>query len=104
MAKRTRRTRQHDLFEGPYTYWIVATNIPYKEKDTQAMIHFQNGRGEFEKMIGELKHHHALDHMPRGLLCVLRSKLNVSICVEKKGRSTKKPTRESSSSPRSFGP
>jgi hypothetical protein len=66
VAKRTRRTHQHDLFDGPYTYWIIATNIPYKEKDTQAMIHFQNGRGQFEKMIGELKHHFGLDHMPCG--------------------------------------
>ena len=66
VAKRTRRTDQHDLFDGPYKYWIIATNIPFKEKDTQAIIHFQNGRGEFEKMIGELKHHYGLDHMPCG--------------------------------------
>lgn len=66
VAKRTRRTQQDDLFYGPYHYWIIATNIAYKEKDTQAMIHFQNGRGEFEKMIGELKHHYGLDHMPCG--------------------------------------
>jgi len=66
VAKRTRRSEQHDLFDGVYKYWIIATNIPYREKDTQAMIHFQNGRGEFEKMIGELKHHYGLDHMPCG--------------------------------------
>src|SRR5437016_1135618 len=66
VAKRTQCNHQHDLFDGPYHYWIIATNIPYKEKDTQAMIHFQNGRGEFEKMIGELKHHFGLDHMPCG--------------------------------------
>ncbi len=66
VAKRILAHDQHDLFNGPYKYWIIATNIPYKEKDTQAIIHFQNGRGEFEKMIGELKHHYGLDHLPCG--------------------------------------
>jgi len=66
VVKRTRRYSQHDLFDGPYHYWIIATNVPQKEKDAQAMIHFQNARGEFEKMIGELKHHYGLDHMPCG--------------------------------------
>lgn len=66
VVKRTRRLHQSDFFDGPYHYWIIATNIPQKEKDTQAMIHFHNGRGEFEKMIGELKHHYGLDHMPCG--------------------------------------
>lgn len=66
VAKRTRLTHQNDLFNGDFKYWIIATNIPQKEKDAQAMIHFQNGRGEFEKLIGELKHHYGLDHMPCG--------------------------------------
>ena len=66
VAKRTRRTHQHDLFEGPYKYWIVVTNIPEEEKDAQAMLDFHNGRGEFEKMIGEVKHHYGLDHLPCG--------------------------------------
>ena len=66
VAKRTRRNHQNDLFDGPYHYWIIATNIPHNQKDAQAVIHFQNGRGEFEKMIGELKHHYGLDHMPCG--------------------------------------
>jgi len=66
VAKRTLATNQHDLFDGPYKYWIIATNIPQKQKDAQAIIHFHNGRGEFEKMIGELKHHYGLDHMPCG--------------------------------------
>ena len=66
VVKRSKDTRQQDLFNGEYRYWIIATNIPQREKDTQAMIHFQNKRGEFEKMIGELKHHYGLDHMPCG--------------------------------------
>ena len=66
VAKRTRLTDQNDLFNGNFKYWIIATNIPHSEKDAQAMIHFQNGRGEFEKLIGELKHHYGLDHMPCG--------------------------------------
>jgi hypothetical protein len=65
-VKRTRTTREDDLFTGPYKYWIVATNIPHLERDAQAIIHFQNKRGEFEKMIGELKHHYGLDHLPCG--------------------------------------
>lgn len=66
VVKRTRRRHQDDLFDGNYHYWIIATNIPEQEKDAQAIIHFHNGRGEFEKMIGELKHHYGLDHLPCG--------------------------------------
>lgn len=66
VVKRTKRFHQDDLFEGNYRYWIIATNIPQQEKDAQAIIDFHNGRGEFEKMIGELKHHYNLDHLPCG--------------------------------------
>jgi hypothetical protein len=66
VVKRTRRRHQTDLFDGDYHYWIIATNIPEQEKDAQAIIHFHNQRGEFEKMIGELKHHYGLDHLPCG--------------------------------------
>ena len=67
VVKRTPcNSQQQDLFDGSYKYWIIATNIPQNEKDAQAIIDFQNGRGEFEKMIGELKHHYGLDHMPCG--------------------------------------
>jgi hypothetical protein len=66
VVKRIKDTRQQDLFTGQYRYWIIATNIPQREKDGQAIIHFQNQRGEFEKMIGELKHHYGLDHFPCG--------------------------------------
>lgn len=66
VVKRTRRRHQTDLFDGDYHYWIIATNIPEQEKDAQAIIHFHNQRGEFEKMIGELKAHYGLDHLPCG--------------------------------------
>ena len=65
-VKRIKDTRQQDLFTGQYRYWIIATNIPQREKDGQSIIHFQNQRGEFEKMIGELKYHYGLDHFPCG--------------------------------------
>ena len=64
VVKRTARHHQDDLFDGNYHYWIIATNIPQEEKDAQAIIHFHNKRGEMEKMIGELKHHYGLDHLP----------------------------------------
>ena len=66
VVKRTRRRNQTDLFDGDHHYWIIATNIPEEEKDAQAIIHFHNARGEFEKMIGELKHHYGMDHLPCG--------------------------------------
>ncbi len=66
VAKRTPTVSQHDLFDGTYKYWIIATNILQKDHDAQAIIDFQNGRGEFEKMIGELKAHYGLDHLPCG--------------------------------------
>jgi len=66
VVKRTARRHQDDLFEGTHHYWIIATNIPEDEKDAQAIIHFHNQRGEFEKMIGELKAHYGLDHLPCG--------------------------------------
>jgi hypothetical protein len=66
VVKRTLRQGQPDLFDGIYHYWIIATNIPQNEKDAQAIIHFHNQRGELEKMIGELKHHYNLDHLPCG--------------------------------------
>jgi len=66
VVKRTAQRTQDDFFSGNYHYWIIATNIPEEEKDAQAIIHFHNKRGEMEKMIGELKHHYALDHLPCG--------------------------------------
>jgi hypothetical protein len=66
VAKRSERhtNEQQDLFDGKFHYWIIATNLPHNQYDTQAIIHFQNGRGEFEKMIGEIKVHYGLSHMP----------------------------------------
>jgi hypothetical protein len=66
VVKRSRRTHQTDLFEGNYHYWIIATNIPVQEKNPQAILDFHNGRGEMERLIGELKHHYNLDHLPCG--------------------------------------
>ncbi len=66
VVKRSRRHYQTDLFDGENHYWIIATNIPEDEKDAQAIIHFHEQRGLFEKMIGELKHHYGLDHLPCG--------------------------------------
>jgi hypothetical protein len=66
VVKRSHRRYQSDLFEGDEHYWIIATNIPEEEKDTQAIIHFHEQRGLFEKMIGELKHNYAMHHLPCG--------------------------------------
>jgi hypothetical protein len=66
VVKRTERYSQSDLFEGTYHYWIIATNIPAQEMDADAIITFHNARGEMERLIGELKHHYNLDHLPCG--------------------------------------
>lgn len=66
VVKRERLLDQADLFEGHFRYWIIATNLPDNEKDAQAIIHFHQGRGEMERLIGELKHHYSLDHLPCG--------------------------------------
>jgi len=66
VIKRSRRTHQADLFDGQYHYWIVATNFSEQEKNAQAILDFHNGRGEMERLIGELKHHYNLDHLPCG--------------------------------------
>lgn len=65
VIKRSERNNQLDLFEH-YHYWIIATNISAQEMDTNAIIHFHNTRGEMERLIGELKHHFHLDHLPCG--------------------------------------
>ena len=66
IVKRSRRTHQADLFDGNYYYWIVATSFTEQEKPAQAVLDFHNGRGEMERLIGELKHHYNLDHLPCG--------------------------------------
>jgi hypothetical protein len=68
VIKRSERKKneQQDLFDGPYHYWIIATNIPHHERDAQAIIHFHQKRGLIERMIGELKSHFSMDHMPCG--------------------------------------
>lgn len=66
VIKRSRRRHQADLFDGNYHYWIVATNFSPEDKDAQAILDFHNGRGEMERLIGELKHYYNLDHLPCG--------------------------------------
>jgi hypothetical protein len=66
VVKRERRSHQADLFEGTYRYWIIATNFSEQEKSAQAVLDFHNERGEMERLIGELKHHYNLDHLPCG--------------------------------------
>jgi Transposase DDE domain group 1 len=66
VIKRTERVSQRDLFDGNYHYWIIATNIPAAEMDAQALLNFHNARGEMERLIGELKHHYNMDHLPCG--------------------------------------
>jgi len=66
VVKRTWREKQADLFDGNYSYWIIATNIPVEEKNTQALIHFHEQRGEAERMFGELKEYYNLNHLPCG--------------------------------------
>jgi len=65
VAKRT-PVKQLDIFTGEWKYWLVATNIPCEEKDTASLIAFHAARGEMERIIGELKAHFNLDHMPCG--------------------------------------
>jgi hypothetical protein len=65
VVKRTERYNQLDLFEA-YHYWIVATNIPHSDMNASAIINFHNDRGEMERLIGELKHHLHLNHLPCG--------------------------------------
>jgi len=66
VIKRERHNEQADLFEGNYRYWIIATNFSEEEKAAQAVINFHNGRGEMERLIGELKAHYHLEHLPCG--------------------------------------
>ncbi len=65
VAKRT-PVMQLDLFAGNWKYWLVATNIPQDELGTAALIAFHAKRGEMERILGEMKAHFHLDHMPCG--------------------------------------
>jgi len=65
VVKRTPRT-QADIFDGDYAYWSVATNFPIQEKNSNEVILFHQKRGEMERLIGELKSHFNLDHLPCG--------------------------------------
>lgn len=65
VVKRERLRSQLELFVQ-YKYWIVGTNFPTEQKDSNAVIVFHQQRGEMERCIGELKHHYNLDHLPCG--------------------------------------
>lgn len=65
VIKREEIKTQLDLFAS-YKYWIVGTNFPVEEYDTNAVLLFHQQRGEMERVIGELKHHYNLDHLPCG--------------------------------------
>lgn len=58
--------QQQDFFGEQYRFWVIATNILHSERTSQQMIHFHEQRGEFERLIGELKHHYHLDRLPCG--------------------------------------
>lgn len=62
IIKRTKR-RQEDLFE-PYIHWCIATNLNEEQYDANAVILLHEGRGNMERLIGELKNHYNLDHVP----------------------------------------
>lgn len=66
VIKRTKR-EQEDLFE-PYIHWCIATNLDEEKYDANAVILHHEGRGNMERLIGELKHHYNLDHLPCGQL------------------------------------
>lgn len=63
VVKRTEYKPQLNLFE-PYRYWIVATNIAEEELDANGVILFHQQRGEMERLVGELKNHFNMEHMP----------------------------------------
>ena len=65
IAKRTPLNEQGDLFRR-YKYWVVATNLPTERYDALAVIQYHQGRGEMERIIGELKSVWNLDHLPCG--------------------------------------
>jgi hypothetical protein len=67
VVKRQKLHGQLGLFnEDGYGYWIISTNLPVEQYDSNAVVLFQQGRGEMERLIGELKHHFNMEHMPCG--------------------------------------
>jgi len=66
VVKRTPRRHQADLFDGHWVYWAIAANLPQAEMDANAVVLFHQQRGDLERLIGELKSHFNLDHLPCG--------------------------------------
>ena len=64
VVKRTKQTHQLDLFSPGYTYWVVATNLSEEQYDANAVILFHQKRGEMERLLGEIKNHFNLEHLP----------------------------------------
>lgn len=61
---RSRKNYQLDLFDpndGYYEYSAIATNISFPPRQ---LIRFMDGRGEHEKVLGQLKGHLAFDTIP----------------------------------------
>jgi len=65
VVKRYPLKNQLNLF-SPYGYYIVATNIPEATMTANEIILHHNQRGEMERLLGEIKHHFNLDHVPCG--------------------------------------
>jgi hypothetical protein len=67
VVKRRKLYGQLGLFDKDgYSYWVIATNLPIEQYDSNEIILFHQGRGEMERLLGELKHHFSMEHMPCG--------------------------------------
>lgn len=67
VIKRERNKNQISIFDSnEYRYWIIATNLPQGRYSANDIILFHQKRGELERLIGEIKHHYNLEHMPCG--------------------------------------
>jgi hypothetical protein len=67
VIKRRKIHGQLTLFnEDGYAYWVIATSLPMEQYDSNAVILFHQGRGEMERLLGELKTNFSMEHMPCG--------------------------------------
>lgn len=82
VVKRKKHLGQINIFEQSlYSHWIVATNLPEETYSSNEVILFQQGRGEMERLIGELKHHYNMDHMPCGQIEANRMYFTIGVLV-----------------------
>lgn len=63
VVKRTSQ-EQSDLFQGPWKYYGVVTNMDLTRKSYQELIQFHNKRGNAENFIREQKYGYDLKHFP----------------------------------------